>query len=393
MRESKFSTFFVLTVFLFGSIVAFAHSVKTAANDCTVNHYDNLGYCLPWYPYDCPVSDSTFESDYGFSSSDRVLSGTYNFNCHGRTFDNRGCWIDYADQYINCDGPYSPYNPGYGDAIIWFYSDGTTMHSATIISSWNGTSTTIKSKYGKQGEYWHSLADCISAYGSNWTVTRFSAGTTVYSLGLSQERFENSKKKVMEKLLAERKKMPWYQDVLESEEIFEIRGKEIVERITSLSSDSRRMYEKATSTDNKIEILFYDFLDSRHYQYLGIFNSPEFSTDYIHGIEAGNLLVEISSNQSEFRGIIANRFKELLNSEDLGEYSDQKKGAIISPLGRILDGKQQFELINSLNKINYSKPKEKLTDVPTYVEYYLEQLLITMSEVKEKRDLEDPSKK
>jgi len=368
MSKSKLSAVLVLSMIILVPIGAFAHTVETA-NGCTVNHYDNLGYCLPWYPYDCPDPDSEFESDYGFSAYDRVYSGTYNFNCHGRTFDNRGCWIDYADQYINCDGPFCPYNPGYGDAIIWFNGSGTTTHSATIISNWNGTSTTIKSKYGKQGEYWHSLANCIYAYGSNWTVTRFSAGTTIYNT--TQENFMINKKNNIEKLLEDRKKMPWYKDILESEEIFETKGKKIIERITSLSNENRSNYEKSSSVDEKIETLFRDFVNNEHYKWLGIFNSPEFSTDYIQGIEAGNLLVELCMEQPEFKEIISEKFTGLLGQKNLGNNSDHIKGAAIFFLGKILDREQQLELMNYIKKLNLSPPQDRITNVPTYFDYYL----------------------
>lgn len=355
-------------LFLVATAPATAHSVTTASG-AYVSH-GHYGYCGP---NGCPGSDSSFESAFGFSSSHRWYSGTGEWNCHGRTFDARRSWIGLAEPYLNNDGAYCPVSPSYGDSIIW-WSGGQSSHSVTIVGSWNGTSTTTMSKYGTQGQYRHSLANVVAVYGSNWAVTNFSAGTTIYSgLTTGEETSANEKSRVSFSrpvdLLEQRKHMPWYEDVLKSEAIYEVEHPRLVAQIAQLTEKGKEAYLNATGDQERVAALLDDLRDASHFEFLGVYNHPSFAEDFIEEIEAGKLLVKMVKKRPETEKLVIDGLTDALLTEKSLQ-ADRVRGAVLHFLSALLDDESRRLIADDL------KPLEKSLDAgeSSYFTYYLSKM-------------------
>lgn len=380
MMKFKFFTLLVFSFIGFSlhSLPVFAHTLTTATGH-PVDHIHS-GYCGPT---GCPITDMDFENLSGFRPEDRVYSGTGSWNCHGRTFDNRRSWISQAMPFWNYDSPVCPASPQRGDTIL-FWDGGEIIHSATMVETWNGTSTLIMSKYGKQGQYQHALANSIKIYGKNWSIIRFTAGTLIPQ---ALQR-NNSLRRLLtglpipnlfvnpilgEKMdpLKERKKMPWYQDVLSSQEIYETEHPKMVAKIATMKPEKLAQYQKTESLEGKISILMEDLLDDIHYQFLGVYDSPAYCTDFIHAIQAANLLVNLSMTESGARTLIINELKKNITALEISPEFDKKRGAMIYFLGKILNQNEKVLLRDQLLKTfgQFRAPKGL---PPTYTEYYLD---------------------
>ncbi|OGF42076.1 hypothetical protein A2555_01625 [Candidatus Falkowbacteria bacterium RIFOXYD2_FULL_39_16] len=365
-----------VSLFAFLSMPALteAHSVVTATwHSVSHGHY---GFCGP---NGCPTADATFERSYSFLSRDRVFSGTGAWNCHGRTFDLRRSWISLAEPYINYDRPYSPSSPRSGDAII-FWQSGQTSHSITMLSSWSGLDTQVMSKYGTQGQYRHRLRDVARVYGGDWAITRFAAGTRIYT-SLRDGQFTNqpfsnyfilassSLLSPGEKLREQRKTMPWYKDVLESQKIYGEEHPKFVKKITGLNSNRVKQLEDTTDVSKEILILLEDLKDLKHYELLGVYNSPAFSAEFIEEIEAGKKLVEIAKKYSSEKKYIAESLYEIIEKSD--HYNeDRLRGAAVYFLTQILSEKDIAKLKEKMGQ--EIKREQKDIDMPSYVEFYLD---------------------
>ena len=319
-------------------------------------------------PNGCASQDYYFENQYGFKSTDRQYSHTGAWNCHGRTFDNRLSWVSSADAWIMYDRPYSPSTPKIGDAIVWF-QNGTTSHTATIVGPYKGTSTLIRSKYGTQGQYQHALINSVKVYGSNWYITRFGAGTTVYSsVPISNKEAIKNKE---QSLLQDSKTKSWYKDVIESKTIYEKEHQKIVKKSGSLSVNSKMELERAGNLYEQIDYLIDDFLLDQHYAMLGAYNSPEFSVDFIKGIEAGQKLVLLAKQYNNPQ-IVANELKDRSFSYK-GAYQDMVRGATIFFLNQIMSNDERIQLKGELASPDAAL-KQSVAGTsaasPTYTEYY-----------------------
>ena len=345
-------TCLLLVFFLLVPVGFGFHTVATkTGHSVSHSHYSTCqGGC---------ISDTGFEDDYGILRSDRIYAGTWSWNCHGRTFANRSCWVSYADTWLDYDAPFTPASPQIGDVVIWF-SGGVTSHSATIVGSWNGTNTLVMSKYGAQGQYKHKLINCVNVYGSNWAVTRFGAGTTIYQ--------GKTAKEIIESLQADRKKMPWYKDVLESEREFQNNGLEIIQKITEISQRNRESLENQNDIFGVVDVLFEDLLERRHYMPLNLFNLPAHSEAYIVNLEAGEMIVNAYFDFPEAREYIEEKFVTLLK-EDLGELNDGVKSSLVYFYSELMS---EFDLKN-VREIIPIKLKNQSERYP-HINYYLEKI-------------------
>lgn len=369
MRFSK--PLLLSAALLIASTTLHAHTLTTATG-YTVSH-GHYSYCGP---NGCPVADSTFEASYGFSSSERVYSGTGAWNCHGRTFDARQSWVSYAEPWLTYDGPIYTSYPIQGDAIIW-WSGSTTAHSVTIVGPWNSLSTPVMSKYGTQGQYRHALSKTIGVYGSDWSAVYFTEGTVIYSGrpapgGL--DRNKNDKKGTTglespEKREELRKTMPWYEDVLASQVIYEIERPRLVAKSAPISEETRNGIIEARGDQARLDLLVSDLADPKHFGILNAYNSPAFSEDFISEIEAGKLLVKIAKKRPELKEQIVAILLEVI-TETEGTFRDQLRGAGLHFLAQILSKNERVATKKELRRLF----PEQRGEVPTYTDYYMNKM-------------------
>lgn len=395
----KIMTFTILNIFAFVTFLVspnatFANIVKNAAGK-DVPHY-HFGYCANNL---CPQPDKTFETKYGFLSWNKKYSGTAQWNCHGRTFNNKQSWINYAEPFFEGDyGGYSPLYPQIGDVIL-FYKNGLSTHTVTVVGAWQGLSTQVMSKYGIQGQYQHKLSDVAKVYSDSWWIpVHFGPLTKVYttlkkinpalaksvklvaSIALPKS-FEFSKSTV-EELMEQRKQMPWYKDILESEKSAAVEYKKRLAEISNMTEENKSVYNKSITDPAKIKILIKDINDNHHYEWFGLYNGPEFTTDYVDAIEAGNLLVKIVTERPSTKQQVIDELRRVINTPDdltrSNTYTDQKRGAAINFLNQILN---QSERNNLKQDILKTVPAEFINPIQfkeggmqTYTQFYLNKL-------------------
>lgn len=103
-----------------------------------------------------------------------VAQPTYEYDCHGKTFGNKRCWINNEQvQKILEDDGYTQVKgvAKKGDIIIYQYK-GAISHSGFIHQVDNtGKIIKIQSKWGLAGDYIHNPDSVPLEYGS-WTVYR-----------------------------------------------------------------------------------------------------------------------------------------------------------------------------------------------------------------------------
>lgn len=346
-----------------------AHTLTTATGVAVSHgHYSTCG------PNGCPASDSSFEASAGFSSADRVYSGTGAWNCHGRTFDARRSWVSYAEPWLQYDDPVYTSFPISGDAVIW-WSGSTTSHSVTLLSTWNSTSTPVMSKYGTQGQYRHALYNPIALYGSDWSAVYFNAGTAIYSgvqaagagarTGPKVDKKDDTEKERNEI----RKGMPWYEDVLASQVIYEVEHPRLVAKSAHLSETARVGLGEAKGDQARLAILISDITDPTHFGILNAYNSPAFSEDFITEIEAGKLLVKIVKKRPELKDEIVDLLSKLI-TETEGGFKDQLRGAGIHFLTQILSKSERVATKKELRRMF----PEQRGETPTYTDHYLNKM-------------------
>jgi len=366
-----------------GSVPLNAHTLQTAAGT-SVSH-SHYGVCLN--ASTCPPPDATVESTYGFTSGERVYSGTYQWNCHGRTFDARRSWPNYADPWLNSDAPVCPLNPVIGDTVIWWGPNGLTSHSVTIVGSWNNLSTTVMSKYGALGQYRHALSKTIGVYGGNWAVTRFMGGTVIYSglqTGDTAIGGAATPSDASARLQKEREEMPWYETVVASQLLFDIERPRLIAQISGLREETRERFIEAVDNAERIDILLEDLRHPEHFEFLAAYNSPAHSEDFITGIEAGKLLVRLAELQPKLKPAIVSGLSEALelkmdavgtDAEEL-RFADEKRGAALHFLSRLLPKSERASLKERLQGElkSATAPSVAGGGVPSYTEHWLSKM-------------------
>lgn len=341
---------------------AYADTVTTKTG-CIVSH-SHYSYCTPTY---CPIADSTFEARYGFRSADRVYSGTAAWNCHGRTFDARNAWINFAEPWLSCDAPYTPASPAPGHAVIFWGPDGKTSHSVTLVGPWSGLSTLAMSKYGVQGQYRHALSNSIRVYGSDASVVAFGAGTSVYSGLAASQPDQASPIGVRQRLLEERERAPWFETMLTAELLYAAEHPRLVAQVSGLLDATRRRLEEATTINEQVDALATDFRDPMHYSFLSAYSSPAHSEDFISAIEAGNLLIKLAERRPKLRGAVIAKLQESIE-QARGEEQDRVRGAALHFLGRVLTAaERQTLLVRTKPQIR----SDAADAPPTYSQHYL----------------------
>ena len=345
-----------------------AHTLTTATGvPVSHGHYSTCG------PNGCPQADSTFEASVGFRSADRVYSGTGAWNCHGRTFDARRSWVSYAEPWLDNDGPVYTSSPLSGDSVIW-WDGATTSHSVTLLGSWTGTSTPVMSKYGTQGQYRHALSNPIALYGADWSVVYFTAGTIIYSGlqagGEGQKGLEVDKRHdTAEERDRLRRSMPWYEDVLASQVIYEVEHPRLVSQSANLSDASRTGLSEARGDQARLGILIADMADPKHFGVLNAYNSPAFSEDFIAEIEAGKLLVKIIKKRPELKQQVIDLLLNVI-TDTQGASKDQLRGAGVHFLTQILTKNERVATKKELRRLF----PEQHGEVPTYTDHYLNKM-------------------
>lgn len=305
---------------------AFAHTLTYQG--IPIEHY-HFGYCGP---NGCPVPDSTYESWNGFKATDKIYSGTHQWNCHGRTFDNKQSWVNSIQPYISNIFGNKP-NPSYGDPVI-FFKNGVAIHSATIVGTWNGTNTIIMSKYGKQGQYKHALINSIKVYGWTFGVTTLSPNIKIYTA--SNGTIDDAAAYRIELFLREREKMPWYKDILEAKKIYETEHPKLVERSAGINQTRLNTLNNTADTSKKIALLIEDLKDESHYIALSAYDHPSYATEFIEGIEAGKRLVSLVKENPSLKSNIVKQLRDILTNKSKENHKDALDGATSHFLGQIL---------------------------------------------------------
>jgi hypothetical protein len=112
-----------------------------------------------------------------------VKEPTYDYNCHGRTFDSCQSWVDFLPVESAHREIKRILNDGYDSRgkrnneharvcdIIVYYDDGYISHMGLVIQVDNSNKATIiQSKWGAYGEYRHHPDG--SCYGVDWEIFR-----------------------------------------------------------------------------------------------------------------------------------------------------------------------------------------------------------------------------
>jgi len=300
--------FLVSGLSLMVSLSAIGHTIRSQDN-VNVSHF-HFGICMN--SSTCPESDAHIEASSEFLSRDRFHSSTYEYNCHGRTFDNRGSWVNHSDAWIFGSGNQSVLYPQIGDVIVWYKpgvgstSSMLTTHTATIIGPWNGLNTMVSSKYGPAGEYHHALSNTVEVYKDDYRIVRLNT-TNVYSKNNSNI-YELSKN------------MPYYKNNLVEMEELKKSNKtlNLHEKFKELPLNKKRINKqnilsKNIVNQNDIEYLFFDLVRDRSVL-LSFFNLPDFTEDLVTEIESGKLLLEIVRNNPELSQEIGDKLKEIIMS-------------------------------------------------------------------------------
>jgi hypothetical protein len=333
-------------LFLSLSLPLLGHDLKTARGR-KVNHNHDVGSCNG---KTCASDWAEFEKQAGFKRADLVYAGTGKWNCHGRTFDNRKSWVSYADDWLATDNPSCPAKPKAGDTIIWV-EKGKTTHSVTITGSWKDTKTIVMSKYGILGQYEHSLANVVRMYGSRWTVTRFGAGTKIYSaaVGIGDDMAppldgpdRDPTGSPAERLLKLGEAMPWHSAVVESEAIFrEARARDL-ETLGRLTDATVAELELAETDEERARLFVADLQDSSHYVMLGAFNFPQ--PEFIDAVKATEHLVALARNPT-IRDFINVQLRELVTDENT---ADASRAAALKVLDHTLQPWEKSEFLQDL---------------------------------------------
>lgn len=332
----------------------------------------------------CGQADATWEATMvrqgatGFTSSNRKAAHTGLWNCHGRTFDARRSWVGSADPWLIYDGPYTPSTPKPGDAIVWIQNN-TTTHSVTIVGPWAGVNTIVRSKYGTQGEYQHALFNTLITYPGNAYVTRFGAGTPIYTIAPEKGVMYNTDatgKTLESKFLEASKDMPWYKDLSKAKSLVSKYHSKLVNNAGSFLPETKVVLNNANNTiSEKIDALIKDLLSNNHYELYGAYDHPSYVKDFIGAIQSGQKLVQLSEN-NESKGIVIEKLKNTIldiNAEYINsEIRDEAKGATLFFMKKIMNNSE----FNDFKTIYFSLKKKSTqldeNNVPSYVKYYME---------------------
>ncbi|MEK7171274.1 MAG: hypothetical protein AAB739_00030 [Patescibacteria group bacterium] len=331
--------------------------------------HDHPGYCGP---NGCPIKDSTFESKWGFKSTDKIYSGTHQWNCHGRTFDNKQSWISSINPYFN-PSAYIMATPGYGTAVV-FFKNGQAIHSATTVGAWNGMGTMIMSKYGKQGQYKHTLSNSIAVYGWNFSPLNFTGPVKIYTASNGTRNIDgvsiknNFTASRIESLLREREKMPWYKDILEAKKIYETEHPKLVARSANMNQARLDMLNNTADTSKKIALLIEDLKDESHYVALSAYDHPSYATEFIEGIEAGKQLVSLAGENPTLKSDVVKQLRDILATKSKENHKDALDGATSHFLGQILTQTEKDALRTELGTTT------QIPGFQTYRDFYLNRM-------------------
>jgi hypothetical protein len=311
---------------------AAAHDLKTAKN-CDVKHGHPTSNCID--DIGCASNWEKVEKQNKFKSADRVYKGTTAWNCHGRTFAARKAWVNYADDFYNCDKSVCPATPKIGDTILWWYGksdgkklNGKTKHSVTIVGKWDGLNTIVMSKYSIYGQYRHALRNSVAAYGKEWSPIRFTGGTPIYTNAvgdapddheprlrrIDRERDREFEASTPEEMLASRQMMPWFDAVVESEAVFNTARAEQVRAVGALRPATLEALQSIDSDELRAQLLVNDLRDPEHYILLGMYNAPEL--DLLSGMEATRLLRDLADKDDQARVIVTDYLVSLAREFD-----------------------------------------------------------------------------
>ena len=363
-------------VFLTIASVAAAHTLLTATGH-PVNHYHFTGDCIPGTTQCASAWPALEKYPYSFRSQDRTYTGTIAWNCHGRTFDFRRSWVPLAEPFLTYDRPLCPAKPVVGDTVIWWYSKnealppgvvaGMTKHSVTIVGAWQGLDTLVMSKYGALGQYRHALRNAVAAYGANYSVTRFAAGTQISTSSLpaaGDNPSDGVRSSSADEMLAAREQMPWYDSVLEAETVFAAEHEKQQHAIGALRENTVAALEAATDPDVRLQLLLEDLRDPSHYDSLAVFNFPEPSM--LTGFAAVQELTELASLSPTLHEHVLSQLIQM--ASDLAN-SDPVRAVALSAIEHIASPPERDHIVKT-----FAASGRFESESPSYTGYYAKRL-------------------
>jgi len=234
----------------------------------------------------------------------------------------------------------------------------------TITGTWNGLSTIVMSKYGSEGQYQHALSNPIAVYGSTWAVTRFS-GTIIYSGIASNDTVQKpNDTNPATRILEEAKDKPWYKTVKASELLYAVEHPRLVERSTALSENTRKQLLATEDPEEQAGLLLDDLASPSHYVALNAYNGPQFTEEFVTGIEAGKLLTLLGDRFPEVKPMIVDRLATMVRAS---ETPDPARGAAIHFLGTI--DPEQVGMLKS--ELEQKRTTTEGMPYTSYSDYYL----------------------
>ena len=110
-----------------------------------------------------------------FPGIERISLPTNEFNCHGKTFGNKECWINSIEvSSILLDNRYQSVfgSTRVGDLVLYRGIKGDITHTGFVHQvNDEGKPVLVQSKWGTLGDYLHAPDTVPPIYG-NWTIYR-----------------------------------------------------------------------------------------------------------------------------------------------------------------------------------------------------------------------------
>lgn len=331
------------------SAASIAHGLYTSKNTSVSHHHYGVG---------CPeiIEDSYCEKLYPtLSPIERTKSATCEFNCHGRTFANRSAWVDFAEPYLTDDPGIEPKKPVYGDIVIFKGSNGVITHTVTIDGPWLGTSTMVKSKIGRCGEYRHALSKTIAIYKGNPYAPRRLANTVIYQNPSSNEDIADF--------------LPNHKESMSNEEIYKTISQPWIDKTTAMNAKSKAALRKAKNLSEKVDVLIQDIIDRRHFDVLIAYDRPDASpSEFIQGLEATKELTKLSKLGRAEKVVIFQKISSRI--ESASKLADPQAAALIFAIENISTA-EDSDLVFKLLKLPNLAVENK---IGSYTNFYLKRL-------------------
>ncbi len=167
------------------------------------------------------------------------------------------------------------------------------------------------------------------------------------------------------RLLKERQSTPWYETVKASEILYAIEHPRIVQKSTALGEKARQQILATENSEEQATLLLKDLTDPVHAIALGAFNGPQFTEEFITGIEAGKLLVLLADRHPDLKQMIADHLSTLVKAANT---PDPTRGAAVYFLGKI--DPEEMSVVK--DELGAGRSKAAHAGYVTYLDYYLQ---------------------